>query len=120
MLADLIITGRAERRRDPRLAATAGTGAWLTQVKLKIDLARQTGRIAVDSYSFDRIGIVVVRTRYWAAPQLGTQTRGTVEQVTYDLAGRGRVVARATSSEHRTFVVVDRGGVYLVTADDVP
>ena len=120
LIADLIITARAERRRDLWLAATAGTGAWLTLVKLKIELARQTNRIEVDSYAFNRISIVLVRTRYWASPQLGAQTHGTVDQVTYDLAGPGAVVARSASAYHRTFVVVSRGGHYLIAANDVP
>jgi hypothetical protein len=120
LLADLIITARAERQRDVRLAATAGTGSWLTQVKLKIELARHTNRIDIDSYAFERISIVLVRTRYWASPQLGAQTHGTVDQVTYDLAGPGAVVGRSTSAYHRTFVVVSRGGHYLIAAEDVP
>ena len=120
LLADLIITARAERQLDARLAATAGTGSWLTQVKLRIELARQDHRIDVNSYSFTRVSIVVVRTRYWASPQLGAQTRGSIEQLTYDLTGPGAVVASTTSPYHRTFVVVARGAHYLIAADDVP
>lgn len=120
LIVDLIITARAEQRRDPRLAATAGTGAWLTQVNLKIQLARHTNRIEVVSYAFSRITIVLVRTRYWASPQIGAQTHGTVDGVTDDLAGRVTVVGRSASAYHRTFVVVSRGGHYLITADDVP
>ncbi len=120
LVADLIITARAERRRDVRLAATAGTGSWLTQVKLKIELALQTNRINVDSYAFERIRIVLVRTHYWASPQLGAQTHGTVNQDTYDLAGPDAVVGHSASPYHRTFVLVSRGGHYLIAADDVP
>ena len=106
LLADLIITARAERRLDSRLAATAGTGSWLTQVKLRIEVARQDHRIDVNSYAFTQVSIVVVRTRYWASPQLGAQTHGSITQLTYDLAQPNAVVARSTSPYHRTFVVV--------------
>ena len=120
LLADLIITADAERQLDSRLAATAGTGSWLTQVKLRIELARQDHRIDVTSYAFTHISIVVVRTRYWASPQLGAQTHGSIDQLTYDLTQPNAVVARSTSPYHRTFVVVARGGHYLIVADDVP
>ena len=120
LLADLIITARAERRLDVRLAATAGTGSWLTQVKLRIEFARQDHRIDVNSYAFTHISIVVVRTRYWASPQLGAQTHGTINQLTYDLTQPNAVVARSTSPYHRTFVVVASGTHYLIAADDVP
>ena len=120
LIADLIITARAERRRDPRLAATAGTGAWLTQVNLKIQVARRTHQVETESYDFHQITIVLVRTRYWASPQIGAQTAGTVARLLDDLAGRSTVVSRTSSAYHRTFVLVARGGHYLITADDVP
>ena len=120
LLADLIITGRAEQRRDPKLAATAGTGAWLTQVNVKIQVARHTGRIEIDTYDLDRITIVLVRTRYWASPQLGTQTRGRIERVVDQLGARPTVLGRSSAPYHRTFVLVASGGHYLITADDVP
>ncbi len=120
LLTDLIITARAERRIDVRLAATAGTGSWLTQVGLRIEFARQDHRIDVDSYSITRVSIVVVRTRYWASPQLGAQTHGRIDQLTYDLTQPNAVVAHSTSPYHRTFVVVARGAHYLIAADDVP
>jgi len=117
VVADLEITRRAELRRDPRLAATAGTGAWLTQVRLKIEVADQTGRVDVDTYRFDRMRIVVRRARTWSPPQLADATRGTVERRTYAVngaAGRPALVAAAATPEQRTFLVVARGGHYLL------
>src|SRR5205085_9298024 len=47
VIADLVITRDALRRRDPALAATAADGQWLDTMTHQISDARRTGTVTV-------------------------------------------------------------------------
>jgi Na+-translocating ferredoxin:NAD+ oxidoreductase RnfD subunit len=115
VVADLVITGRALRSRDPALAATAGDGKWLIRTQSRIRDAASTRRIVVPSYDFDAMDVAVLkRRRSQALPEVDAIVNGTARLVTYDGA---RVVATREVAYHRTFVVAVIGGHYLIVDD---
>jgi hypothetical protein len=116
-VADLEITARALRTRDPALAATAGDEQWLERVERAIARAHKTDRVTVSTYQFDSLTVAVLKLRAaQALPEIDVRVRGTVRHATYEGGSDGPVDV-AVEPHTRVYVVEAIGGHYLVTND---
>ena len=81
LVADLVIAGDALTRRDPRLAASAGTGTWLLDLQQRIATPeRRCDRGPAVSARRDHA--VLVRRTGQSSPQIMLSVRGTVRDAT--------------------------------------
>ena len=114
LATDLVITSDALRKRAPAIAADGASGAWLDTIRAEIDAHHGGGEVAVPTYRFDHLALVLVRDAgdTQAPPQLGLDAAGVEHRETY---GSGsRVVSQQDAPCHQTYVLAAAGNRYLI------
>lgn len=119
LMVDLEIEANALRTRDPVLAATAASGARLTNIEEQISNAGPNGEIVVPSYTFDSMEIVLSYTGFQSSALLGVEAHGTLHEVTYGGAD-GTLISETESRSESVFVVAESEDGYYVIVSEVP
>jgi hypothetical protein len=118
LVADLVITADALRRREPALAATAGDRLWLAHVDEQIADAKRTGRATLASYRFDSMHIAVLKlVATQAQPEIDLDVTGTATRTTYEGT---RAVSTRRSEFRRVFVLEVVRSHFLLVDDRAP
>ena len=119
LVADLVIAGDALTRRDPRLAASAGTGTWLLDLQQRIKDAGNDGAIDVPRYRFDAIDAVLVRRTGQSSPQIMLSVRGTVRDATSAKPG-ARPLGGTAQPFHRAYLMAPAGRYWFIASEQPP
>jgi hypothetical protein len=119
LMADLEIEANALRTRDPALAATAASGARLTNIEGQITRAGPSGEIVVPSYTFDSMEIVLSYTGFQSSPRLAVEVHGTVSEATHG-GPDGTMISETESLFESVFVVAESEDGHYVIVSEVP
>jgi Na+-translocating ferredoxin:NAD+ oxidoreductase RnfD subunit len=117
---DLEIENQALLRADGNLLTAVDHGDRLKEMQGRLQDSRTSGHIVVSHYQFDSVHVIVIAPfGVQTGASLGFESKGTVTEETYDLAGT--LQDSQTSPFDRTFAVREPfGDRWLIVADLPP